>query len=353
MLSKPFLTPKEQIKHCCDKGIQFNKISKTSALAYLEANNNYFKLRSYRKNFERDIKTRKYLRLDFAHLIDLAIIDNRLRRLLLEMSLSIEHFSKVHILKVLQESNEDGYEILQNYLHQLSDKNKAALIRDLKKNSGSTYCGNLYNKYMTSNNLINCPIWVFLEVISFGQYLHFYEFCVKLYPNKKELSLRLYLMRTVKDLRNACAHNNCIINDLRTPHAKPNFKPNQEVNDALNKLGVSKNIRNKQLKRAPFYQIVTTLYAHKQIVKSQGVNKHISNELKIFKERIYRDFNYHENEIIRATFDLLIKIFDNWFILEYDIATEKKHSCFCKSGIGRYRSIFYPLLKLIKNRFIR
>lgn len=348
MLNKSFLTPKEQIKHCCEKGIQFNKISKKSALDYLEINNNYFKLRSYRKNFVQDLKTGKYLLLDFAHLIDLAILDNRLRRILLEMSLSIEHFSKVHLLKFLQELNEDGYNILQDYIHQLSLNNKNRLFQDLKKNSGSTYCGNLYDKYMKSDDLIDCPIWVFLEVVSFGQYLHFYNFCVKRYPNAKELNSRLYLMRTVKDLRNACAHNNCIINNLRTPHSKADFKVNQEVNRALNTLGISKNIRDKQLNRAPFYQIVTTLYAHKRIVKSPGVNGHIACELKNLKERLYRDFDYHESGIIKATFDLLIKIVDNWFILEYDTATEKKQSCFCKSGIGRYRSIFLSYLKFQK-----
>ena len=133
MTKRAFLTPKEQIKHCEQKGIQFNKISKSKAIMYLEDNNNYFKLRSFRKNYVKDPNLGKYTNLDFADLVDLAIIDNRLRRILLEMSLSIEHFSKVHLLKVLQETGEDGYAIIQDYVSQLSQSNKKDLNQPQRK----------------------------------------------------------------------------------------------------------------------------------------------------------------------------------------------------------------------------
>ncbi|SUP44187.1 Abi family protein [Veillonella criceti] len=279
-----FLTPKEQIKHCEAKGIQFNDISKNKAIHYLESNNNYFKLRSFRKNFTKDLHQDKYINLDFADLIDLAIIDNRLRKILLEMSLNLEHFSKVHLLKILQENKFDAYEIISDYFAQLSPDNLQRLKSDLNKNKGSVYCGNLYNKYMV-NNPIHCPVWVFIEIISFGQYLHFYNFCAS-QTNSKELKLRMYLMRTVKDLRNACAHNNCIINDLRAK-LPPSLRPNLEIINALSKIGLSKGIRRKHLYRAPFYQIITTFYAHNLIVSSTGVHNKICNDLTEFKNRLY------------------------------------------------------------------
>jgi abortive infection bacteriophage resistance protein len=311
-----FLTPKQQVKHCEDKGIQFNKISKSKAISYLEDNNNYFKLRSFRKNYIKDPHLKKYTNLDFSDLVDLAIIDNRLRRILLEMALSIEHFSKVHLLKILQETGEDGYTVIQNYINQLSKSNKKRLISDLKKNKSSTYCGNLHKKYM-ENNIFDCPVWVFIEVISFGQYLHFYEFCAKQcsHPsNQNELNFRLYLMRTVKDLRNACAHNNCIINDLRAP-LPHTFKPNLQVTDALANIGISKAVRRKHLNRVVFYQILVTFYAHINIVSSPGVHNHIAYELQEFKSRLFRDNDYSRNDIINSTFKLFIKLIDNWYNL--------------------------------------
>lgn len=316
MSRRIFLTPKQQVKHCENKGIQFNKISKSKAICYLEDNNNYFKLRSFRKNYIKDPYLGKYTNLDFSDLVDLAIIDNRLRRILLEMALSIEHFSKVHLLKILQETGEDGYSVIQDYINQLSSTNKKRLKSDLKKNRNSTYCGNLYKKYM-STNLLNVSVWVFIEIISFGQYLHFYEFCTNRCSdplNKKNLTSRLYLMRTVKDLRNACAHNNCIINDLRVPVAQ-NFKPNLQVTNALANIGVSKPMRRKHLNRVVFYQILVTFYAHINIVSSPGVHNHIAYELQEFKSRLFRDNDYSRNDIINSTFKLFIKLIDNWYNL--------------------------------------
>lgn len=50
---RPILSAKEQINHLKSKGVKFNLCSEESAIQYLEKNNNYFKLRAYRKNYEK------------------------------------------------------------------------------------------------------------------------------------------------------------------------------------------------------------------------------------------------------------------------------------------------------------
>lgn len=45
------LTANELIEYLYKKGVKFNMINKSDAQKYLEDNNNYFKLASYRKNF--------------------------------------------------------------------------------------------------------------------------------------------------------------------------------------------------------------------------------------------------------------------------------------------------------------
>ena len=308
MSSDKFLTAKEQVKHSEGKGVQFNDFSKTKAIRYLEENNNYFKLRAFRKNYIKG-EDGKYLHLDFADLVDLAIIDNRLRAILLEMAISIEHFSKVHLLKVLQKSESNGTQVVTDYVNQLTPSFRETLESELDKNKNSLYCGNLYKKYLV--NKIYCPVWVFVEMVSFGQYLHFYEFCAKRNQSQnKELLRRLYLMRVVKDLRNACAHNNCIINDLR---AQTNRDPNEEIQKVFASLGFSKGVRSKHLKRVAMYQIITTLYAHKEIVISPGVHKNIALKLRDLNDRFYRDRDYSKNGIITSSFNILSKTFDKWF----------------------------------------
>lgn len=312
-----FLTAKEQVNHCASKGIQFNDYSKSKATKYLEENNNYFKLRAFRKNYSKDTN-HKYIHLDFADLVDLAIIDSRLRAILLEMAISIEHFSKVHLLKILQKSESIGTAIVDSYIQQLNSDSKNILLNDLKRNSTSLYCGDLYAKYINST-LIHCPVWVFIEIISFGQFLHFYEYCAKI-KGDKELERRLYLMRVVKDLRNACAHNNCIINNIQTPL---NRKPNSEIQRVLAQAGLSLVIRKKHLYRAAMYQIITTLYTHKEIVTSNGVHGHISESLQALKLRLFRDRSYAYNDILKSSFKLLSKLIDIWFPIAPNQLTSK------------------------------
>ena len=88
----PCLSPHEQIQHLLSKGVKFHLISQQDAEQYLIKNNNYFKLRAYRKNYDKyvgGIHDGKYINLDFAMLKDLAILDMRLRYTLLQLTLDV------------------------------------------------------------------------------------------------------------------------------------------------------------------------------------------------------------------------------------------------------------------------
>ena len=98
-MNKLKLSYEGQINHLKSKGILFNKVSETKALEYLKLNNNFFKLKSYRKNFNKNKSKDQYVHLEFAYLSDLSIIDTRLRMIILEMALNIEHFTKVDLIR--------------------------------------------------------------------------------------------------------------------------------------------------------------------------------------------------------------------------------------------------------------
>lgn len=99
---KPRLSLDEQIQHLKCKGILFNIMDEGSAKQYLKYNNNYYKLTSFRKNYDRHPggeNKGKYIRLEFTYLVDMSIIDMRLRYRIVEMALDIEHHMKLQLLR--------------------------------------------------------------------------------------------------------------------------------------------------------------------------------------------------------------------------------------------------------------
>ena len=77
-MEKRKLTVEEQVAHLKDKGVQFTIMDEAAAMTYLRKNSNYFKVASYRKNYQQHPggpKMGQYVRLEFAYLVDLAKID--------------------------------------------------------------------------------------------------------------------------------------------------------------------------------------------------------------------------------------------------------------------------------------
>jgi len=303
-----------QIKHLQSKGVQFNRITVEEATAYLRENNNYFKLRAYRKNFPKHpdgALKGQYINLDFTFLKDLAIIDMRMRYTFIHMALDIEHFAKVHLLRVIEESGEDGYQIVENYFGSLktkdSDNNTKwydSLIQELNRNRNNPYCGGIIKNYNSCY-----PIWAFIEIVSLGTLINFYGFCSDQLKNK-ELKDGYYLLITIKELRNAAAHSNCLIHDMGAKDSS--HKPNYSVLRALD--GISKSTKNNQLKNERMRQIITLLYAHKMIVTSVGVHEHTKDNLTDLVSRMYHHIDYYDgNENILASFGFFKKIVDILF----------------------------------------
>lgn len=74
-------------------------------------------------------------------LTDLSIIDMLLRAELLPMTLDIEHFSKIKLVGVLEEHDEDGYSIIEDYFAACdSEKSKVrsnSVKREIERGKGS------------------------------------------------------------------------------------------------------------------------------------------------------------------------------------------------------------------------
>lgn len=304
------LTANELIEHLQEKGVKFNMINKNDAQKYLEDNNNYFKLVSYRKNFpkyEKGENIGKYIDLDFKMLMDLSIVDMRIRKTMLSIVLDLEHYAKVKLLSKIENSSKDGYTIVEEYIQDLKNKNEYEYLeKELDKNKTGTYCGDLVTKYDGEY-----PIWVFVEVIPFGRLIKFYRFVADKLQDRKMID-ESYMLMDVRELRNACAHNNCIINDLKAYTSQ--YSANYRVLNAVAKIGVSKKVRDNKLSNIRMKQLITLLYLNKNIVTSEGVLKHQTESLQKLKDRIEHHIDYYDtNQLIQTNFRFLNKIIDNWY----------------------------------------
>lgn len=187
---KPMLTTEEMIEHLKEKNIKFEQMSEKEASKYLEDNNNYFNLTAYKNNFEKKYVNKEfideYVDLDFAYLKDLSIIDFKLRLLLFDMIVDIEHYLKLKILRLIKNiPNEDGYAVVNKYLdNDYNDPiNPQKLHNSILKNYDNIYYSEIFSKLVIDDNmkLENIPIWEFLKIITFGELVKFYEYFLNEY----------------------------------------------------------------------------------------------------------------------------------------------------------------------------
>ena len=325
-INKPKLNGRDLVnKMKEEKGIVFEITSEEAAEYYLINVNNYMRTAAYRKNYQKHSKGMnrgKYINLDFAYLQELSTIDMHLRFLISKMCLDIEHDLKVKMLKDIEnDESTDGYDIVKNFL----DNNKS-IVGKLETISTSPFTSDLINKYFSidsaydqskgkSVNKIStyddCPAWVLLEILTFGDFIKFYKFY---YKDRDFNSLSNSILNLVRGLRNAAAHNNCILADLS--HGTSN-SPN-EISLKISQISsINSNQRQKKLSCRPMLEFVTMLYVYKSVV-SEKVKYHRVEELQeLFFNRMVRNKEYFKNnELIKSNYDFICKVIKAFFDID-------------------------------------
>lgn len=308
--TKPILAVTEQVQHLKSKGVSFSIMNETDAEDYLTYQNNYFKLSAYRKNYSKHPdgpNSGQYIHLDFAYLVDLAIIDMRFRYRIVQMALDIEHYTKLQLLREISAHNEDGYSIVSDYIQSLDSKQLSIFSGELNRSRNNIYCGDIIKKYDG-----HYPVWALFEIIPFGRLVSFYKFCAIRFDSDQMMDT-YYRLLTCKEIRNASAHSNCILNDLRANSAL--HKANATVTRAIMMMpSMKKNFRKNRMSNARIQQIATLFYVHRSIVTSEGVSRSESYEMQHIKDRMLRNLQYYEkNPMILSTFEFLEILIDNWF----------------------------------------
>jgi abortive infection bacteriophage resistance protein len=263
------------------KGVTFNLMDEERAMAFLSERNYYFKLKAFAKNYEKyqtPPRQEQYINLDFGHLVELSRLDKELRALVLVLTLDIEHYLKVRIDSSAMRHGVDRYGLVEQYLRQEREKKVEQQLAEIEPRSArcsledvarraaaasecddprmvaesingmvqelSSLVGMIDPDYVThaigrmvaspySKGLVDkytgapMPYWVLLELMTFGNVVSFYRSCFSGRDSLIDDAVeRAFLksvnpfLRCVVTLRNAAAHNDCLLNGLSNHNAQ-------------------------------------------------------------------------------------------------------------------------------------
>ena len=300
---KPKLSSRELVEKMKDKGIALGDRNEEEVEQYLLKSNNFLRLCSYRKNYQKyecGKYAGQYKDLSFDQLKALAIFDMRLRKSILRICIDIEHSLKVRMLSDFEKIDNDGYSVIQDYFNQ--NQNSSLCINLIKKHK-NVYLSKLVDKYIylkESDDVYCCsyegeeynidlPIWAALEMITFGELLYFYKyFYGEKYKGVLKKPIDYNILSSVKSIRNACAHNNCILTDLSTYDTYSIGK----IRMFVGQLGIP---IGKKLRCRVLSEITCVLYSIIKSGTSETINHDLRSVTKVIDDFAYNKLQLFEN----------------------------------------------------------
>ncbi|MBR4543215.1 MAG: Abi family protein [Lachnospiraceae bacterium] len=324
-IDKPKLTPKKIVEKMRDeKGITFNHISEDDAVEFLTNHNNYLRTACYRvvySKYQAGPNKGKYINLDFAYLKELSIIDMHYRFTIKKMCSDIEHSLCMMLLKQIDEDETtDGYDIVEKFL----DSHPYA-VQNLERSIGSPHTGDLIKKYFTVTSKENtetgktvstislyndCPAWVLVECLTFGDLLEFYSFYAR--SRNIELPATWSTLSLVRNLRNGASHDVCLLCHLQ---ARTSVPP-QELTVAVKNIpNITTSKRQKKLSSRTVLEFVALVYLYNKVVHGEVYNSRAKELQNLFSERFTRKKEYFQsNDIICSTYNFCYTII-KYFLL--------------------------------------
>lgn len=303
-MTRSKLTIDEQITDMQAKGITFLHSDKDDAKRFLKYNTYYFKIKAYERNYDKYNTTSKkgqYINLDFAYLKELSTLDMYLRKIILSMALDIEHALKVQLLYNLSQNPlEDGYSIVKEYLEQ-----DFTTVKSIHDKIGKSAASDLIQKRLDEDD--NYALWEIVEVLSFGHFIDLYQLYYSKYPSKNNFSSYLW---SIKFLRNAAAHNNCLLNSLKAPYNVVLHK-NKDILFEISKIKtISEKSRTTWMKNPVIHDFIILVYVYLNVIKSSGIKQYGIKQLNwLFHKRMPQHKEYFEKNIsIKECYHLTNKI---------------------------------------------
>lgn len=315
------LSVPEQIQKMKSEGIKFSIMNEGQAEAYLKNNSYYFRIKAFQSNYDchtdKTTGILRYNNLEFAYLAELSKIDMLFRNIVLSMALDIEHFCKNNLVNdVTREKYEDGVSIISEVF------DMEALNESLRRKKNVGVCRDLIKAYEN-----DWAVWSLLEVLSFSEMRRLYEYFYKKHPEYHNVSSRLF---SVQYLRNAAAHNNCLLNSLKNGYSSDSEIMNESVFNHIINMGFIETAEartkkeakgeyvptseklKKKMKNHVINDFIVMIVAYNEIVTSRKLRERRMAELKaLFDERMAKNGAFFKgNDIVVSSYRLVKSFID-------------------------------------------
>ncbi len=252
----------------------------------------------------------RYFYFDFSYLQELSILDMYLRKSIISIALDIEHTLKTQLLYDLSQNEaDDGYHIAKLYL--TADYRR---LKSLHDKVGTSAASDLIQKKLNDDD--NYALWEIVEILSFGEFIDLYQLYYSTYhSNRNNFSSYLW---SIKFLRNAAAHNNCLLNSLKAPYHVTIHKT-KEIQFEISKIKtISQNAKDKWMTNPVIHDFVILVFVFVKLIKSTGIKQSGINNLHwLFNERMLKHKEYFlKNNSIVESYKFTSKIV-NYFCNKY------------------------------------
>lgn len=297
-MDKRKLSYEQQIEDLKEKNVKFEMYTEEEARKFLQYNNYYFKLKSYARNYTKYSKvelSNKYINLDFACLIELSTLDMYLRRLIVGLCLDVEHLLKTRLMRDITNNDlEDGYEIVKRY----NDIDYSVMV-GIKANKDKSATSDLIKNFDENDNI---PVWSFIETLSFGHFIELYELYYGVYGGHSYSSY----LGSIKFLRNAAAHNSCLLNSMRKPYSIK-IKKNKDIMDALAKSNKFSTSYKKKMENPVVHDFVVLLFVYYDILNTPANRNMRDKGMQQVKELFLKTMLKNDNANMFKKNDVLVE----------------------------------------------
>ncbi len=297
-----------------------------------------------------------YMNLDFAYLVELSRLDMHLRSLVLSASLDIEHFLKVGINEaIMADGSCDGYDVVDGFLR-YDEARKRSLLgkgldggavadavglvgesisdvarlmdgwqegeplpdavvgaldgirgtideltagidlhhieKSIARLGSSSYSRKIARKYGSPGRM---AAWNLMELASFGDIISLYKYCLIERAGRKDETAQAVkpLLFPAKTLRNAAAHNSCLMHGLRDRLSAPVGAIAKALRDEYG-YGAEEVAATK---RVPIvHDLSALLICYDRVVEGTDIRHERAAEMRLLEGRLTRHLDYFSKQ---------------------------------------------------------